>query len=147
LPLSDFFTGKGESPFQLTSDEILTEIRLPLPWGPMSGSYQRLSFRSAVDFPIINAAASAIRGNDKIESFRLVLSAAGPAPVILREAENLIKGSTPGPDVFPKVREIAIRTAEGIIVQNSSASKDYRIKMAGVVASRATREALGLATP
>lgn len=144
LPISDFFTGKGESPFQLAVDEILTEISLPLPWAPISGSYQRLSFRSAVDFPLINAAASAIRVNGKVESFRLVLSAAGPAPVVLKEAENLIKGNAPHPDVVAKVRDIAVRAAEGVIVENSSVSKDYRIKMAGVVASRATREALGL---
>ncbi len=144
LPISDFFTGKGESPFQLASDEIVTEISLPLPWAPISGSYQRLSFRSAVDFPLINAAASAIRGSGKVESFRLVLSAAGPAPLVLKEAENLIKGNTPHPDVVAKVRAIAVRAAEGVVVENSSVSKDYRIKMAGVVASRATREALGL---
>lgn len=144
LPISDFFTGKGESPFQLAVDEILTEISLPLPWAPISGSYQRLSFRSAVDFPLINAAASAILVNGKVESFRLVLSAAGPAPVVLKEAENLIKGNAPHPDVVAKVRDIAVRAAEGVIVENSSVSKDYRIKMAGVVASRATREALGL---
>ncbi len=92
IPISDFFTAKGESPFKLAPDEILTEIRIPLPWGPISGSYQRLSFRSAVDFPLINAAASAIQENGKVESFRLVISAAGPAPVILKDVESLIKG-------------------------------------------------------
>lgn len=144
IPISEFFTGKGESPFKLAQDEILTEIRLPLPWAPISGSYQRLSYRSAVDFPLINAAASAIMQNGIPERFRLVLSAAGPAPIVLNEAQEMIKGIAIDPDVLQKVRDIAVKAAEGKIVENSSAPKAYRIKMAGVVASRATREALGL---
>ena len=36
IPVSEFFTGKGESPFNLMPEEIVTEIRLPIPWGPTS---------------------------------------------------------------------------------------------------------------
>lgn len=144
IPVSDFFTGKGESPFNMAPDEILTEIRLPIPWGPLSWSYQRLSLRSAVDFPLINAACTAIVDKGTIESFRLVLSSAGPGPVILREAENLFKRKAPDPGMAQSAQEIAVRATEGIIVQNASASKDYRVKMAGVLARRAVQEALGL---
>lgn len=144
IPITDFFTGKGESPFNLTPDEIVSEIRLPLPWAAGSGSYQRISLRSAVDFPLVNAAAFAIAENGKVESFRLVLSAVGPAPQILREIEGLVKGNVPDPDMVRRAGEIAIKAAEGTVVENASTSKDYRIKMAGVVARRATREALGL---
>lgn len=144
IPVSEFFTGKGESPFNLTPEEVLTEIRLPMPWGPISGSYQRLSFRSAVDFPYINAAATAIIENGKVESFRVVLSAAGPAPVILKELEAAIRGQKPGPEMADQAAEIALRMAEGAIVENAMVSKEYRVKMAAVVVRRAVKEALGL---
>jgi hypothetical protein len=36
--------------------------------------------------------------------------------------------------------EMAVKAVEGIIVENASASKDYRVKMAGVVARRAVKE-------
>ncbi len=144
IPVSEFFTAKGESPFNLTPDEIVTEIRLPIPWGPTSWSYQRLSFRSAVDFPYINAAATAIIDKGKIESFRAVLSAAGPAPIILKEVESAIKGQKPEPEMARKASEIALKAAEGAIVDNAAVSKDYRIKMAAVVVRRAVKEALGL---
>jgi 4-hydroxybenzoyl-CoA reductase subunit beta len=144
IPMVEFFTGKGESPFNLLPEEILTGIRLPLPWTSISGSYQRLAMRSAVDYPIGNAAAVAIVENGKVESFRLVLSAVGPAPVVLSEAERMIKGAPPDPEMVRQVADLGFRAAEGRVVENSPAAKDYRIKMAGVMAARATREALGL---
>jgi len=144
IPVSEFFTGKGESPFNLMPEEIVTEIRLPIPWGPTSWSYQRLSFRSAVDFPYINAAATAIIEKGKVESFRAVLSAAGPAPVILKEVESAVKGQQPGPEMVIQAGEIALKIAEGAIVENATVSKDYRVKMAAVVVRRAVKEALGL---
>ena len=144
IPVSEFFTAKGESPFNLTPDEIVTEIRLPIPWGPTSWSYQRLSFRSAVDFPYINAAATAIIDKGKVESFRVVLSAAGPAPIILKEVETAVKGQKPGPEMGKMASEIALKAAEGAIVDNAAVSKDYRIKMAAVVVRRAVKEALAL---
>lgn len=145
IPIMDFFTGKGESPFNLSPDEMVTEIRLPLPWGAGSGSYQRISLRSAVDFPLVNAAAFAIMENGKVGSFRLVLSAVGPKPVMLRDVENLVKGNVPDPEMARKAGEMAMQTAEGTIVENASASREYRIRVARVLARRATQEALGMA--
>ncbi|MEJ2718749.1 MAG: FAD binding domain-containing protein [Deltaproteobacteria bacterium] len=144
VPLTEFFTGKGESPFNIAPEEILTEIRIPLPWAPLSWSYWRLGIRSAVDFPLVNAAAVAIQEKGKVEHFRLVLSGLGPAPVMLREAESVIKGTEPNADAVEKAGEIAFRAAEGIVVENASASREYRIKMARVMARRAVKEALGL---
>ena len=144
IPVSEFFTGKGESPFNLLPQEIITEIRLPIPWAPLSWSYQRLSFRSAVDFPYMNAAAAAIIEKGKVESFRVVLSAAGPAPVILKEAESAVKGQRPGLEMAEHAGEMARKAAEGAVVENASVSKIYRVKMAAVVVRRAVKEALGL---
>lgn len=143
LPVADFFTGKGETPFNLAPDEIVSEIRLPMPWAPLSWSYQRLSLRSAVDFPLVNAAAVAIIDKERVDSFRLVLSALGPAPVVLKEAEAVVKGKKPDSVVVRDVAEIALRAADGIVVENASTSKAYRVKMAAVLAGRAVKEALG----
>jgi 4-hydroxybenzoyl-CoA reductase subunit beta len=144
IPIAEFFTGKGESPFNLAPNEIVTEIRLPIPWAPTRWSYQRIAMRSAVDFPLINAAAIATMNGSKVESFRLALSAAGPAPVALKEAEGMIKGQTPGPEMIARAGTIALRSAQGVMVENSSVSKDYRMKMAEIVVRRAVKETLGL---
>jgi len=144
IPVSEFFTGKGESPFNLMPQEIVTEIRLPIPWGSVSWSYQRLSFRSAVDFPYVNAAATTIIEKGRIESFRAVLSASGPAPITLKEVEAAIKGQRPDPEMVKQADGAALKAAEGANVDNAAASRDYRIKMAAVVVRRAVKEALGL---
>ncbi len=144
VPLTEFFSGLGESPYHILPEEILTEIRIPLPWAPISWSYQRLGMRSAVDFPLVNAAAVAVLDKGKVEHLRLVISAVGPAPVILREAEKEIKGAQPEPRMADRAAEIALRAAGGVVVENAIQSRDYRVKMAGVMARRAVKEALRL---
>lgn len=144
VPITQFYTGEGQPPFHLSPEEILTEVRIPLPWARISASYQRLSMRSAVDFPLLNVAAVAIIDKGRVEHFRLVLSAAGPAPIVLKEAEAAIKGSEPNPNMLQTAADIAHRAAEGCIVENASLSRRYRVKMAPVLARRATREAIGL---
>jgi len=144
IALSEFYTGKGETPFNLMPEEIVTEIRIPLPWAPISWSYQRVAYRSAVDFPLVNAAAVAILDKGKVENFKLAMSALGPAPVVLKDVEKSVKGSEPGPDLVNQARDMAHRAAEGIVVENACASRDYRIKMARVLAGRVVAKALGL---
>jgi len=142
IPVAEFFTGKGESPFNITPDEIVTSIRIPLPWAPFSASYQRFSIRAAVDFPLANAACVAIRTDGKVEHFRLAVSALGPSPVQLRDAEAAVKAEGPTEGAAEAAAEIAARIAEGIVAENASLSRQYRIKLARVLAYRAVREAL-----
>jgi CO/xanthine dehydrogenase FAD-binding subunit len=125
-------------------DEMLTEIRIPMPWGPINGSYRRLAWRSAVDFPLVNAAGTAILDKGKVESFRVVVSALGPAPITLREPEAKIKGAEPIKEMVDWVGEAAKTAAEGAVVANTIASKEYRASMAEVTARRVCAEILGL---
>jgi CO/xanthine dehydrogenase FAD-binding subunit len=74
-----------------------------------------------VDFPLVNAAAVAIVDKGKVDSFRLVLSALGPAPLVLKEAEAVVKGKKPDSAMVREAGEIALRAAEGIVVENASA--------------------------
>jgi CO/xanthine dehydrogenase FAD-binding subunit len=140
----DFFTGKGESPFNLGPDEILTSIRIPIPWSETSSSYQRLAYRSAVDFPMVNSACVAIIENNKVESFKMAVSALGPAPVALTELEKVVRGNEPDPEMASMAEEVAGRIAESTVVENSVSPKDYRIGAASVMAGRAVRAALKL---
>lgn len=144
VPFMDLFSGKGETPLNITPQEVITEFRVPLPWGPLSTSYKRISLRSAVDFPLVNAATAATLQDGKVEGIRVVLSACGPSPIALKEVDALLKGNEPSPDMLPTVEKMARQAAEGIIVENAIVSKEYRIKMAGVVAKRSVGEALGL---
>jgi 4-hydroxybenzoyl-CoA reductase subunit beta len=144
MPITEFFSGKGEAPFTIMPNEMVTEIRIPLPWRPFSSSYQRSALRAAVDFPLMNASAVAIRDNGRVEAFRLVLSACGPSPIPLREIEARVKGREADPGIVGEVGAAAVRVAEGIVASNTSVSREYRIKLAGVLAKRAFCECMGM---
>ena len=142
VPLKEMYSGKGESHINLLPDEILVNIRIPVPWAPIGGSYQRLAMRSAIDFPLVNAACVAITDKGKVQTFRLVLAALGPGPVVLKDLEARCKGARPSPSMADMAAEAALNVAAGVAVGNTIVGKEYRVKMAGVMARRAVRGAL-----
>jgi CO/xanthine dehydrogenase FAD-binding subunit len=143
LAIEEFFTGRGEDPFTLNADEMVTEIQLDLPETGVGSSFQKLTFRSAVDFALVSAAASLRVTDNKISSARLAVGGAGAAPLLLKEAsETLIDkevGHTDALDeTFHKVRQ----HASAFMVDNLGATLDYRQKMSALMAKRAVKEAI-----
>ena len=53
VKLVDFYTNDGMAPFAMEPSELLKEIGIPLQDG--QSTYQRLSYRSAIDYPIVSA--------------------------------------------------------------------------------------------
>lgn len=144
VSVKDFFTGKGESHLDLGPDEVVTSIRIPIPWAPISSNYTRIAYRSAVDFPLVNAACVAIMENGVIAGFKLCLSSIGPGPVLLSDFEKKVKGLSPDPDMVIQAGEVGARLAEGIMVENMAAPKEYRLKLVSTAAQRAVKDSLGL---
>ncbi len=144
VSVREFFTGKGESPFDLGPDEVVTSIRIPLPWAPISSKYTRIAHRSAVDYPLVNAACVAIIENNAIASFKLCLSSIGPGPVVLSDFEREVKGRPPDQDMLIKAGATASRLAEGLMVENMAAPKEYRVKLVSTAAQRAVKASLAL---
>src|SRR3990172_13410585 len=56
IPLAEFFTGRGEKPNILKSDEILVEVRIPPSGQGAAGAYEKLRVREGMDFPMAGAA-------------------------------------------------------------------------------------------
>jgi len=144
IALTDLFSGKGENYLNIGPEEILTEIRIPLPWGEIASSFQKIAFRSAVDYPLVNAAAVAFIEGGKIQSIKVALSACGPSPLMLKDVETLAKRTKPSEEMLVEIQRAASKLAEGVVIDNTGVSKDYRARMAGVAAKRAVRTALGL---
>jgi 4-hydroxybenzoyl-CoA reductase subunit beta len=72
--------------------ELLTEIHLP----PVNGTravYKKLRRRGSFDFPVLGVAAAIDVAEDgAVRDARLVLGGVAPAPVAIKEAEELLKG-------------------------------------------------------
>jgi len=142
IPLSEFFTGKGENPNVLKPDEIVAEVQLLPPSESSVSSYQKLRIREAIDFPLAAVAAVLDMDADKVcRKAKLVLGAVAPAPGEVSEAEKVLQGRRVGNGLTEEAAEEAFKVAHP--VANLSIDAGYRRKMTRVLLKRAVKQALG----
>jgi 4-hydroxybenzoyl-CoA reductase subunit beta len=144
IPLTEFFTGRGEKPNVLKPDEILVEVRISPPGQGAAGAYEKLRVREGMDFPMAGVAVLVKRNRGgAIEQARLVLGAVGPSPIDVSKAVGLLEGHKPTEDLLQRVsREVADSARP---VGNLAMDASYRRKMVGVLVKRALRRALAMA--
>jgi len=142
LPLNSFYTGEGERPFDLAPHELLSEIRLSVPPPHSGANYQKLRFRSSIDYPIASAACALCLRNEKLDTFRLAVGSLSPSPLLIREATTLLQGKAPNEQRFQDAARMAEAQAKPHPVDNVGSTAAYRQKMVRVLALRAMAEAL-----
>jgi 4-hydroxybenzoyl-CoA reductase subunit beta len=144
ISVAQFFSGRGERPNVLKSDEILVEVRIP-PSGPgAAGAYEKLRVREGMDFPMAGAAVMVKRNRSgNIEQAKVVLGAVGSSPIEVPKAAVLLEGQKPTDDLIESVSREAVGRA--LPVGNLAMNASYRKKMAGVLVKRALRQALAMA--
>lgn len=145
ISLAQFFTGRGEKPNVLKSDEILAEVRIP-PSGPRAaGAYEKLRVREGMDFPMAGVAVMLKKNqNGTIEQAKVVLGAVGSSPIEVPKATGLLEGQKPTEDLLQSVSKEAVDRAHP--VGNLAINASYRKKMVGVLVKRALRRALAMAS-
>ncbi|MEJ2725117.1 MAG: FAD binding domain-containing protein [Deltaproteobacteria bacterium] len=143
LPIEDFFTGKGETPFAAEPDELVTEIQIPVPHKDEGSSFQKLTYRSAVDFALVSATARMAADEGRISEARLVIGGAGASPLLLKEAAGRLVGKEVHDKHALEETEKQVRNqASAFMVDNLGSTLEYRKKMSAVTAKRAIEEAL-----
>ena len=141
VPVADLFSGDGRHPFAIEEDELLTEIRLPLPKGTFASSYRKLRMRSGLDYPLASSAIFlSLSKKGVIDRARLVIGAAGPAPLSVTGGAALLTGVRPEEADPEGAAGQAFREAGAI--DNLLLPGAYRRKMVKVVARRAVEAAL-----
>jgi 4-hydroxybenzoyl-CoA reductase subunit beta len=141
ISLAQFFTGRGEKPNVLKSDEILVEIRIPPSDPEAAGAYEKLRVREGMDFPMAGVAVMVKKNQSgTIEQAKVVLGAVGSSPTEVPKAAGLLEGQKPTEDLFQSVSREAVDQAHP--VGNLSINASYRRKMVGVLVKRALRRAL-----
>lgn len=138
--LKEIYTQDGKEPHTLKPTEVITEVVLPLPGGWSGSSYQKLRLREAIDFPLVGAAVWVAMDGDTCREARVVLGAVSSGPVVVTEAEDVLKGVIITEEIIEAVGEIAQKAAHP--VANTISTPGYRRKMAGVFAKKALREAI-----
>lgn len=88
--LDAFYTTDGIKPFDMQPDELLTRIDIPKVPGAVS-AYERLSYRSAIDYPLVCAGVRLVPDPDdarSIQSARIVVGAMGRSPLPLAKVSR-----------------------------------------------------------
>jgi len=144
IPIQELYTAVGDAPLSLHHSELLTEISIPLPGEARTGSaYRRLTFRSAIDYPIVSAAAFVRLTGDHVDRARIVVGAVGSGPLFLVTASNGLKGKkVTDEEALAAAARMAGSSAGAFIVDNVNADMEYRTAMIPVLVSRALQGAL-----
>ncbi len=123
----------------LAPDEILTEVRLPASPAGAGHAFEEFSRRHG-DFAIVGVAALIVRDGQRCAKARLATAGAGPVPVRLRAAEEILERDGLG----DKAIEAAARRAAELVTPDSDihASAEYRKHLTTVLTGRAIRRAL-----
>jgi CO/xanthine dehydrogenase FAD-binding subunit len=143
LPIEEFFSGRGENPFVLEPDELVGAISLETTPKDRGSSFQKLTYRAAIDFALVSAAARLTVEQGTITAARIAIGGAGAAPLLLKEAADALAGKAV--DDVPAIADTARQVrkhASAFMVDNLGSTLAYRVKMSEVLAKRAVFEAL-----
>ena len=110
IPIADFVRG----PFTnaLADDEMVTEVRIPVPVGASGGSYLKLE-RKVGDYATVAVATQLeIAEDGTIGAAGLALTSVGPANIKVTDAEVLLMGNRPSEALFAEAADMAAATAQ-----------------------------------
>ena len=141
IPIAEW--GLGYMTPNLEADEILTRIRLPK-W-PQPHGYAFTEFaRRHGDFAIVGVACLlALDAQGRVARAALALCGVGVTPVRLTNAEQLLLGQQPSPEIF---HAAAAAAGEVEAMADAYVSAAYRQRLAKVLAERALAIAVQRAT-
>jgi aerobic carbon-monoxide dehydrogenase medium subunit len=130
-----------DGPFttSLEPSELITEVLVPKPRGPVGGTYLKLE-RKVGDFATVGVAVHLEMDDGTIGRAGVGLTAVGPRSIHARDAERLLTGATPSPELFDAAAELAASVAEPQTDQRGSA--DYKRNVVQVFVRRGLDEAL-----
>lgn len=139
LPISEFFTGPGET--ALRGDEMLTAVFIPVPPSGAVSTYIKLSPRKAMDLAVVSVSALIVRQNGKLEA-RIALGAVAPTPIRVHEAEKVLEDAAQIDDAL--IDQVCAITAQASRpISDVRASARYRNEMVEAVTARALKFLFG----
>jgi carbon-monoxide dehydrogenase medium subunit len=110
IPITDFVVGFFAN--SLADDEMVTEVRIPVPTGRSGGSYQKLE-RKVGDYATVAVAAHLELGDDgTIARAGVALTAVTPINTKVTAAEQLLVGNPPSDELFAQAGEVAAQASD-----------------------------------
>jgi carbon-monoxide dehydrogenase medium subunit len=109
IPVAGFF----QDPYTTTlkANEIVTEIRIPVPSGPAGGAYNKLE-RKVGDFATVAVAVQVELSGRKVTKAGIGLTSVGPTNIKATAAENALVGHELTDEVIREAARLAAEAAE-----------------------------------
>jgi aerobic carbon-monoxide dehydrogenase medium subunit len=137
MPIATFFTGPFET--GLKPDEILVEIRVPVPPARSGGAYLKLE-RKVGDFATAAVAVQVTLGaNGACEQAGIGLTNVGLTPIKATKAEASLKGKALDESAIKQASELAAQAAEPSA--DLRGSVEYKKDLVRILTARALRKA------
>jgi carbon-monoxide dehydrogenase medium subunit len=110
IPVEDFFVTLFTT--ALKQDEILTEIRVPIPPLKSGGAYFKVE-RKVGDFATAAVAVQlTLDSGGAVQKVGIGLTNVGPTPIKARKAEDFLKGKKPDPATLAQAAQLASDEAQ-----------------------------------
>lgn len=131
LGAESFFSATASCSTVLEKDELIKEIRIPRPPVDARQRYDKFTLRKPVDFAIVSVASVLTVENGVCKDARIVLGSVAPAPLRVRRAEDLLKGSAIDEKSAGEAARMAV---EGIVPLTMN---DYKAQIVKTLTKRA----------
>jgi len=138
VPAEDFFVGLFQSAAE--PDELVTAVSLPQQPEGARWAYLKFAIRP-LDFAIVGVGARVVLAPDgAISQARIGLNGAANRSFRATEAEAVLAGGRPSPELFRSAGEAAARQSKPLA--DVDGSEAYKRRVVGVFTSRALERAL-----
>ncbi|MHB8754899.1 MAG: FAD binding domain-containing protein [Candidatus Acidiferrales bacterium] len=139
MALRDFYKNDGMDRIALGRTELLVAVHVPARMAGRRGVYHKLRVRDSIDYPLAGVAvAMEVDAAGVCRDARVALSAVNPAPVLVRQAGELLAGQKWSLELAERVAHAAIQTGKPLTTSGSTPV--YRRDMVRLFTRRALEE-------
>ena len=136
IPVEEIATGPGQT--SMSQGEFVVSIRLPIPPNRSGDAYLRFIPRTEMDIAVVGAGVSVVVNPDwTCAAARLALCAVSPTAKLVGAASEILAGNRLNDDVLAALAGVARDACSPI--DDKRGTIEFRTKVAGVLACRATR--------
>jgi len=136
VPADGFFHGTYDT--EMRPDEIMTEVRIPVPPAGTGYCYAKLK-RKVGDFATAAAAVTVRMRGDAVDHAAIALTNVGPTPLKAKAAEDSLRGKPLSDAAIAAAADLAMSICDPAADQRGDA--EYKTAMAGEMTQRALRTA------
>ena len=138
LALDKFFhrpTQDATKENTLAPGEIVEAVSIPAQAAGARSAYRKLKEKESFDWPIVEVAVAMNVSGGSIQNARIFFGSVAPIPYRSPEAEAVLNGAKPSPELAKKAAEAAVASAKPL------SQTGYKVRLAKVELERALREA------